>query len=570
MRSLRTTKIDYLSMLWGMLLLMVGTTAHAISVNYTYDNIGRLTQVTYPNNESITYIYDAAGNMLSSNTTIADADLDGIADAVDNCPSIANNDQLNNDNDTAGDACDADDDNDTITDVYELANGLDPFNARDANSDYDIDGLTALEEFAAGTRADLKDSDFDGDTDAEELAFGTDPNNTLDTIASHRPYAPVMARFIGVQDVNNVTLQSSAFSDPDVLTGDSISADQWQLDNDSSFATLELDRTRIGTEMSNNGTTLSVPNGLLNTNLTYYFRNRHRDTTGLWSDWSNGEILATDVNNALDTDADGVVDVYQVLTPTDVNNNGVDDNLDSIKVVYDAIYSAHVGIDLPVAGNPTGVITAVSALPVAQLPSNAILQDKVLPYGMFKFVVDVTAAGIDPLNPASVDVILHFPTELPIGSTWLKFDTITNQIIDYTDHVSFSGNTATLSLTDGGLGDLDKVVNGYIVDPGGPVLPINPDDVDNDGITNNLDNCSIVENPSQLDIDADGYGNYCDADFTNDGIVNALDLGLFKKAFFTFGDVVYDLNGDGVVNALDLGLFKQLFFKPPGPSGLVQ
>ncbi len=36
------------------------------------------------------------------------------ANITDNCPGIANKDQLNSDNDTYGDACDCDEDNDGI------------------------------------------------------------------------------------------------------------------------------------------------------------------------------------------------------------------------------------------------------------------------------------------------------------------------------------------------------------------------------------------------------------------------------------------------------------------------
>ena len=53
----------------------------------------------------------------------------------------------------------------------------------------------------------------------------------------------------------------------------------------------------------------------------------------------------------------------------------------------------------------------------------------------------------------------------------------------------------------------------------------------------------------------------------NDGIVNALDLGLFKLRLLT-SDPDADLNGDGLVNSLDLGIFKSLFLKPPGPSSV--
>ena len=44
--------------------------------------------------------------------TLTDSDGDGLADTADNCPAVANADQLNSDTDTLGNACDTDDDND--------------------------------------------------------------------------------------------------------------------------------------------------------------------------------------------------------------------------------------------------------------------------------------------------------------------------------------------------------------------------------------------------------------------------------------------------------------------------
>ena len=58
-------------------------------------------------------------------------------------------------------------------------------------------------------------------------------------------------------------------------------------------------------------------------------------------------------------------------------------------------------------------------------------------------------------------------------------------------------------------------------------------DIDNDGLADNMDNCSAVTNSSQTDGDGDGYGNVCDncpaisnrdqADYDGDGIGDACD-----------------------------------------------
>ena len=68
----------------------------------------------------------------------ADSDLDQIGDNADNCPVIANADQLDTDQDGAGNACDADDDNDGISDAVDAA-PLNP-NIGLASLDIDLDG----------------------------------------------------------------------------------------------------------------------------------------------------------------------------------------------------------------------------------------------------------------------------------------------------------------------------------------------------------------------------------------------------------------------------------------------
>jgi hypothetical protein len=65
-----------------------------------------------------------------------DADGDGITDNLDNCPLVANANQLDNDKDGLGDVCDDDDDNDGVFD----ANDNCPITANANQEDRDRDG----------------------------------------------------------------------------------------------------------------------------------------------------------------------------------------------------------------------------------------------------------------------------------------------------------------------------------------------------------------------------------------------------------------------------------------------
>ena len=88
-------------------------------------------------------------------------------------------------------------------------------------------------------------------------------------------------------------------------------------------------------------------------------------------------------------------------------------------------------------------------------------------------------------------------------------------------------------------------------------------DADLDAVDDARDNCPLVANADQRDTDQDGFGNACDPDLNNDGVVNVIDLGLLRSVFFT-ADPLADFDGDGLVNVVDLGILRSYFFGPPG------
>ncbi len=95
-------------------------------------------------------------------------------------------------------------------------------------------------------------------------------------------------------------------------------------------------------------------------------------------------------------------------------------------------------------------------------------------------------------------------------------------------------------------------------------------DQDADGVADDIDNCTLLSNPTQCDSDADGYGNRCDGDLNNNGATNAQDNVLFRAQLGrpSVGPAwnPADLNCSGSVNAQDRTLFRGLLGQSPGPA----
>lgn len=100
-----------------------------------------------------------------------------------------------------------------------------------------------------------------------------------------------------------------------------------------------------------------------------------------------------------------------------------------------------------------------------------------------------------------------------------------------------------------------------------------PLDTDGDGIADNADNCILRPNPSQIDTDGDGCGNWCDADYDQTGVVDGTDFSIFVTAFNPPNVTVPPANpntncdGDGVIGGTDFSCFTAQFnASPPQPG----
>jgi hypothetical protein len=86
-----------------------------------------------------------------------------------------------------------------------------------------------------------------------------------------------------------------------------------------------------------------------------------------------------------------------------------------------------------------------------------------LPFGLIHFRLRLDEAG------AAATVKVHLSEPAPAGSKWYKYDPIAETWLDYSDYAELSSDrrSVTLTIEDGGFGDLDGIDNGIIIDPSG-------------------------------------------------------------------------------------------------------
>jgi hypothetical protein len=115
-------------------------------------------------------------------------------------------------------------------------------------------------------------------------------------------------------------------------------------------------------------------------------------------------------------------------------------------------------------GSDTCMFTGTQFIPLSSVPEPPP-GGLTFPHGLFEFALGggCTAGG-------TVTLTITYSSALPAGTQYWKYGPTPDNATPhwYVLPAAIVGNTVTLSITDGGLGDDDLAANGVIVDAGGP------------------------------------------------------------------------------------------------------
>ncbi|MEM6638755.1 MAG: endonuclease/exonuclease/phosphatase family protein [Pseudomonadota bacterium] len=249
---------------------------------------------------------------------------------------------------------------------------------------------------------------------------------------------------------------------------------------------------------------------------------------------------------------------------------------DDIVTVINA-HSSSKGGSTPLFGATFPAVNGREAQRAAQMAEINLIVDQILANDAEANIVvlgdlnefEFTTSVFDALTGAPDDVLEVLTRRLPAEERYTFAFNGNSQALDHAAVSAALSPRADIDLVHVNAEFQSTSARGSDHDPVLVRLDFGGTDTDGDGVADEMDNCTLVPNADQRDSNGDGFGNLCDADLDNNGVVNFIDLGLLRLVFFT-ADADADFNGDGVVNFVDLGLLRAAFFGPPGPSGLAR
>ncbi|MHB0755979.1 immunoglobulin-like domain-containing protein [Polaribacter sp. M15] len=496
---------------------------------------------------TVTYnVVDTAGNPATEvirtvNVISPDTDGDGVPDATDICPTIANADQLDTDNDTIGDVCDLDDDNDGILDTEECGSSLarsefsgtfgttnnyrDLQSAPGGNYNYVAPTNTGAAQYAVISQESQSTQgtwfpggalwSYPGHTtgDADDAYLAVNGSTTLGTF-----YTEVLS--LEAKEYSFSIWHASAYNAP-VGQGYQLKISVIRVSDNTDIATASsLDKRTISwEELAMTFTPAGAEDYIVKVeNLSFESAGNDFSIDDVSIIPTDGTCIDTDndgIINSLDKDSDndGCFDVSE-SGGIDANNDGV---LDGTGFDGDGLVTGGTDGYNGVTGNET----VATALTINTAPSN---QDIIFG-NPTSFTVDASATsttaftGVAPntvpdyTDTAAIDLTATIMYQWYIGNPNNGGILIDGTDVNYTDF-----DTATLNILD--VTGLDGTVyyvvtthasNNCIEQINSATLTV---------ISNPCTDGAIVGTPTANDPDADGINNECDLDDDNDGILD--------------------------------------------------